>query len=693
MKKLVIPVLLLVFIVLSLTSTSQWQQATGLEGANLTSMVSVDSVLLAVSEYHGLYRKTDNSDWHFVNNVPYNTGVIMSAGNCAFALVGYNVYKSFDGGITWEDVPNITSPSSLAIIDTVLFFGSGRTNRSFDYGETYDTIQLPEKDSLFYSVTLADDNYLYVQQLSYYLEEKSKLYYSGDYGETWDSITTCGILETPGVEIRKIHYLGGTFWAQLSWGTAPPTMAKIDQSTNSWIGIPEYPYGSGCLDMVEYYGKVLINPQNHAVYYYNDSTSCIEQFADPQKVVNQFVIHDNRLFCATRQGASFLDTTGNYTDFNQGLNHRNITSISSYEDKVIIAANNEIFVSSDGSETFQKIPQGYGFQIIATDSVYYTLSAHDFRLSRDEGSTWETHTNWIRCPSGNSFTHFSITNKYYFLGTMEGLFRTTPVINNWQKLENGPFNPNFWVANVEAIGRSVIASEYFFAQSMYRSNNFGIEFSDFRSHCGLRKVNKSYYLLSDSIYISYDQAQTWEPVKLSNNTLAYCIDRKGDTLVIGGRDVYANSIVEMCNKQTGYWNWVDIKDDLPESQNNFQSINEIKIFDGTILVANPDYGLWYRDDILTGKGEVVLQADQEYIKLYPNPTSSNITFSCIISMDNLVNVEILNIRGQTVYNLSRLQQKGHMELSIDLEELESGMYFYVIYLNGKIRTGKFFIID
>lgn len=682
--------ILLLLSIISFYSFSQWQSATGLDGSNLTYMVSADGVLLAVSEDQGVFSKTASGNWHLCNT-SNRYRRLLSAGNCVFALNSIstnNPSRSFDGGITWEKLNNIESGNYMTAIDTVIFFGSGYRCRSFDYGDTYDTIQLPELVQGSYSRSFCDDMNFYVHQsndIGY-----NKLYFSTNYGDTWDTILTTGLFTNPYIDLEQINYLNGTFWAQRILGTSPGDLWMLDTLNNCWTSVSGTLPGFGFNDLFEYNSKVLCSVNNHPVLYFNYDNSSWVEFAEPQKVVNEFLVHDNQLFCATQQGAYSLDTNGNYTDFNQELNHRSITSISSYEDKILIAANNEIYSSSDGGSNFNRIENAYGHQIIATDSIYYTLSSHDFRVSRDEGITWESHPNWIRCPSGSSFTHLSITNKYYFLGTQKGLFRSLHGLVNWMKLENGPFYSDFWVYNVEATGRAVIAGEYFFAQKLYKSNNFGITFSDFDEFCRLRKVNQSLFLLKDTIFISHDQAQSWLAVPYEANQYGHCIDQKGDTLVVGGRDIYGNLVVNIIYESLNHW--IDLTDNLPSSFGDVNIINEIHIYDGRVLIANPHYGLWYRDDILTGKEDDGLSYDKiEWVNVYPNPVSNMATFSYVLPENSEVRINIYNQFGYIIDVINEYQLAGKNQTIWNGINFPSGLYLYQATI-GKTKTSGRFVI-
>ena len=402
---------------------AQWIESTGLEGANITSIASVDSVIFAVSENIGLYKKKNNNDWEKIYPDFNNFQKIEKAGSCLIASYGNwgaQPIKSFDGGNTWETITTIWD-NNFKIVDTVIFtpLSDGDLKRSFDYGISYDTISIPEIPEDYASFTCYGDKYLYVFMEDYVNTDDQLLYYSNDFGNSWLTLPTAGIPNSWIIE--EIFFLDNKYWAEIKGGTFPSELIMLEETASEWISVSgDNLTSNSIIDIYEYNNKVLISTYYEPVHYFDTLTNEWVEFGEPNKIVNQFTVSGDSLLCATQQGISFLDTSGTYSNINNGLNHRTISSISSNTNKVYAFANNELFVSTDGSATFDQVPGAYGFQIIATDTVLYTLNNFDLRISRDEGETWEVYDNWPTTYDNLGLTHLSIINNYYFLGTYKG---------------------------------------------------------------------------------------------------------------------------------------------------------------------------------------------------------------------------------------------------------------------------------
>lgn len=699
MKKLIVNIGLLVSIItfLPLTSYSQWEMSTGLDGGEITSMVSVDSMLFASTDYNGIYGKCNNCNWELAYSDKRYTKLI-NVGNCVIAYdhwYGNNPIRTFDYGETWHEVSTLDDPNNMWSIDTVLFSKNNYTYalRSLDYGDTHDTITFPIQD--INASLLCDDSLLF---LHYWVDEFHKLYVSSDLGLSWDSITTNGLFVNQEIGVNKLKFLNGTYWAQLNWamtGYAPKTVHMFDNNLNKWVDAStNLPSFSTHHDLFEFNGNILCSVGAFPVFKYDYEESSWVQFADASKTVNQFLQHNDELFCATNQGACSLDTVGFWTTYYTGLQHRNITSVDEQDGIIYVTANNELFYSENGGDNFVRNENAYGFQVITTDSVFYTISAHDYRMSWDEGDTWYSFSDSLEDQFDRGLTHLSISPNYYYLGTGRGLFRSPSASIEWTKVENGPFNSNFIVQNVEAIQHTVYVGEYLWAQKLYFSLNNGFSFNEFGDYKRLSKVDQSYYLLGDSIYYSDNLGFVWDTIAVipTGNSL-YCIDRKEDTIIIGGRDPYGNPIVKIAYAEGGYF--YDIIDNLPEAWGVYSTgISELKIVDGRIFVENPKHGLWYRDDILTGTIENPTSyfSNNTFINVYPNPLSLATTFEYTLEQTSSIQITIYNHIGEQVDLIQQNQSSGKQQITWNAEGLPSGIYYYRMQAGDQVASGKMVLV-
>ena len=683
----------LLLIITPLITLSQWEMASGLDGARIPSMVSIDSVLFAISKNRGVYSKSDTGNWElsYGNSTYYK---LAKAGGCVFIYSSdfTSVCKrSFDYGATWESVSSLYDINQIWSIDTVIFFllPSG-LKRSFDFGTSYDSIQFPVQNP--YITVLCDDSLLYSHIWDGY--ENHKIFYSDDFGDTWDSINSDGLFSQSYLIVKQLKYLNGTFWAQLMSLSAPYSSRHIftyNNDLSKWFEVTNnLPMGTSHNDLFGYNGNILCSINTYPVFEFNDEDSSWVQFADASKNVNHFLLHEEELYCATDQGACSLDTNGNWTTFYTGLQHRDISSIATHNGNIYVTANNELFYSEDVGSSFIRNENAYGFQIITTDTVFYMISPHEYRMSWDEGDTWNLYSDSI---GNRKLTHLSISPDYYYLGTSGGLFRSPSDSIAWEKVENGPFSSNFYVKNVEAIDTTVFAAELLYALRLYFSNDNGNSFSDYDEYCIFRKIDQSYYLFKDSIYYSDDLAQTWKFIPFIINYNGHCIDKKGDTLIIGG-DVNGSAMIEMTYDHGEHW--VDLIDDLPILQYVLFSviIKPLKIMDGRLFVGNPRHGLWYRDDIITSTFEKPISntADKFFIKVYPNPLSASSTIEYTLQHPSTVFISIYNQLGKQVDAINENQSSGKQQVIWNTQGLPSGIYYFTLQAGEQMASGKIVVV-
>ncbi|MFA7290474.1 MAG: T9SS type A sorting domain-containing protein [Melioribacteraceae bacterium] len=697
MKKHVVHLrlLVIVLIILSNSSFAQWNMASGLDGAEIPAMVSIDSMLFAISADRGVYSKSDTGNWESSLD-DKSLHKLCKAGSCLFAYSNYDhTARSYDCGATWEEVYTLNNPVEMFSIDTVIFYGySGNKKRSFDYGTTYDTVLPPTQDP-GYSY-LCDDSLLYAEIYDGY--ETHKLFYSSDYGNTWDSLPTTGLFSQPEVWVQKLQYLNGTFWLQFSpiiTGYTGSSLCIYNPNLKIWFNVTNnLPNFTTIKTLFEYYGNIFCSIDGYPVFRFNYADSSWVQFADGTKNVNQFLLHQDELYCATDQGACSLDTNGTWTTFNIGLNHRDISSIDTYGGNIYVTANNELFYSEDKGEHFIRKENAYGFQIITTDSVFYLVSAHEYSMSWDQGSTWHSFSENLEDTFNRELIHLSIAPDYYYIGSWRGLYRSPTDSIVWTKVEGGPIDPDFIVGNVEAIENTVMVGEYLYAQRMYFSDDNGNTFTDYDEFGTLVKNEQSYYLLKDSIFYSDDLVQSWQSMPVNINWFhGQCIDRKGDTLILGGDSNY-NPIIRMTWDQGE--SWIDLIDDLSvlQSWSGQTSVKQLKIVDGRILVGNPRYGLWFRDDILTGANEnpVSDETDNISVNVYPNPFSTTTTLEYTLPHASKLEIKFYNHLGKQVDYTNANQSEGKQRVIWKPEKLPSGVYTFTLKTSENTASGQLVLV-
>ncbi len=88
-------------------------------------------------------------------------------------------------------------------------------------------------------------------------------------------------------------------------------------------------------------------------------------------------------------------------------------------------------------------------------------------------------------------------------------------------------------------------------------------------------------------------------------------------------------------------------------------------------------------------------ADQEvqHLSVYPNPSSSAITFCYALDEPSQVTLQIYNLYGQQMdYLINEYQQKGNHHFSWNVAGLPSGIYFYRLSTGKQSSTGKMTVV-
>ena len=389
-----------------------------------------------------------------------------------------------------------------------------------------------------------------------------------------------------------------------------------------------------------------------------------------------------------------LDTNGNWTNYYAGMQGRDISSVSVYNERIFVTANNELFYSDDGGDNFTRDENIFGTQIICTDSVFYLISAREFNMSFDEGATWQSYSDSLDGMFNPILRHLSISHDYFFLGSyFGGLYRSNADSIAWENIHSGYLYSTANIENVEAIDNSVIAGVYYWSNVLFLSNDYGNNFTDFDQYYNFAKLGQTYFLFKDSIYYSGDNGQSWNGIPFVENNSGCCIAKKGDTLIVGGQYNYYESALLMTTDEGQ--NWVDLKDDLPGSVNiGMHEIKNIAIKGNRLFVGNPAYGLWYRDDIITGSpdNQSKINTDKSILKIYPNPVANNCMLSIYLDQPSIVNISIYNSHGKKIKNTETRLYKGKHEISQDFSEYIPGVYYISLRSDNQYRSGKIIVI-
>ncbi len=74
--------------------------------------------------------------------------------------------------------------------------------------------------------------------------------------------------------------------------------------------------------------------------------------------------------------------------------------------------------------------------------------------------------------------------------------------------------------------------------------------------------------------------------------------------------------------------------------------------------------------------------------IFPNPVQSNATIEFNLDQNSMVNLDIVNLLGQTLMSNTINAKAGNNTFNIDVDKLTNGIYFANLSVNGKVKTVK-----
>ena len=80
------------------------------------------------------------------------------------------------------------------------------------------------------------------------------------------------------------------------------------------------------------------------------------------------------------------------------------------------------------------------------------------------------------------------------------------------------------------------------------------------------------------------------------------------------------------------------------------------------------------------------------LKIYPNPSNSNTNISIYLSEKERISIELYNIQGQKIYNISQdVKEQGLHKFNLDCNNFRPGVYFIVYKTEKSAFTEKLII--
>ncbi len=609
-----------------------WVQKCG--PAGITDLLTIDTVLFGQGPMLPIFRSFDKGEtWHILE--PYFTGYVRATPTALFGLYGYYIWRSFDYGDTWEDITENTGVQTnnlsgvLTWDDLILldYLYDSILIKSTDDGQSWDELPV---------AGLPMGGYFYL----------NRVFSRPD--EIWLS-TTKGVF---------IHYENSAYWIPVDTLTVDTRGSFYEFHDTLYLGTPK-----GCY--------IFNSPDSSWIEVINGLENS-EAFS--------FTNWYDTLYCSSFPGLYKLNASINWVPWNNGLSMRNINHIYSFYDDVwAITTEDIVYRSSDYGETFEKVDSGivnHSHQMIMTDSLYYMATDIGFFISVDSGHTWLNYNEGL-----DTLVIRDIENndQYYFAGTPSGLYRSPPFPIYWNPVNNALGSVS--ISNF-SVNDSIVICTAVFGQnnsSMVRSSDYGENFQalciDWDCATFSTIYTEPYFYCmdwTDSIYYSPYDGLNWKEIPFNDPVFqGGHFTGNESCFLLGG---YKMGMVPYDNflkitYDLGF-NWIDITPGLPHTTYS-PKINSLIINDSRIFTAPRYNGLWYRDDLLVKTPEFN-KTYQNSIEIWPNPFHDHLTVEFQNKISSKMKLVLFDLLGRIVYQ-TELVTDGRKVFINDIN-IRSGIY-------------------
>ena len=676
----------------------------------------------------------------------------VNAGGGSLAYDGNGMFKSDDGGLTWESrgLPDVGSISKV-LIDPVneqtIFVGAmgplfKKNNqrgvyRSTNDGQDWEQVLLVSDSTGIIDMSIHPNNGNIIYAASWerirrpnnrqYGGETSRIYRSQDGGDTWEELTN-GLPSDPNDKGRisidisqsnpevlyafytdKIGNVEGTF--------------KTTDGGDSWVEVNSISNGTS---YHWWFGGVFVDPTDENIVYNSGfvmektldggttwgstfSNVHVDQHAvafNTQVPGEVLIGNDGGLYKSSTNGDTYQkDNTLPITQF-----YRFYVDPQN-ENKVYGGTqdNNTIRTTSAGIDDWQPIFGGDGFQpLVQSDNtnIIYALSQRgNLGKSINDGVSFNGALNGIPSSDVNNWdtaiTFDPADSQTLYYGTQR-IYKTTNGAGNWgvisPDLSNGPHSGNLAYGTVTSIDVSPLDSNLIYAGTddgnVWVTQDSGTNWtlvSDTLPNLWVTKVLASSSDVSQ-VYVTYsgyrygeehghvfkseDYGTTWNDI--SNNLPDIPVN---DILKDNYGNLFLGTDIGVLASADEGENWEPLGVNMPSVVVNDLHIHENSEYLYVATYGRSSYKLDISNNILSTSSTTLASA----ITLYPNPASDYVNLSFMEAGEDY-KIEIYDALGKKVL------QKNNISSSSDgriyLNGISAGIYYVNIYSDTNQTTKK-----
>ncbi|MDA3884541.1 MAG: T9SS type A sorting domain-containing protein [Candidatus Delongbacteria bacterium] len=372
------------------------------------------------------------------------------------------------------------------------------------------------------------------------------------------------------------------------------------------------------------------------------------------------------------------------------------------QDEIYISTDSSIFVSKDYGNTWDSIPDPPSanrfFRLRYIDETGNYLIA-----SNPREELYITHKNTINWDLLGT-TDRALQDIFYKLNDClfalhwGGISKSNEDWTKWTKVLDTTNNEEFNAFVIDSTGTvftGSINSMPSTESGIYRSFDGGVTWELYPEKYGIMALdidseNRIFAADFYEVLRSTDNGDTWQSLQ-SLSAYPLCIHiNSADEIYIGASDDWAFAGVAFSEDHGVTWNVIN-EGFVTSGEFYTGDINDMaECPDGYIYLATGG-GVYRSVNSTTGIGSNEqftidnLQLEQNY----PNPFNNETNISFSISEISEVKLSVYNIKGEFVKDVfnERLNKGSHNYL-FKADDLNSGVYFYQLMVNGKIAETK-----
>lgn len=697
-----LPLYLIFILTISLEVNAQWVQTNGPYGGVSCMVSSPDGILYAGTYGAGIFMSNNDGDaWTPMNNGLTNLNVndlaIDSTGNLYASVVRKGVFKFSKATNSWSQIVigiGNWSVSSIHVSSKGYIFagtilstgddnddqgGGGEVYRSTDGGMTWE-FQTGIGGNIIEGVMISSNSIGEV-----FVASSGGLIKSSDDGETWTSLhgASLHVLYIDNDDRIFIGYSavseGGLYRSEddgITW------TQELDEVILSIDGNDNNELYAGTSN-----NGVLLSSDN------GDTWVPIHNNQISLKVI-ELLIHDDRfLFTSNYNGLYRTSDNGlNWEEKNTGIVSSRINRLDVTEAGHIFAVSTDysslddnIFRSTDQGLSWEKIsntlPNMWVQSMTLGNNGLVMITGHDYNSGKlfrslDNGETWSELLN--------GFTVFhtvgvvqNSSGDLFVATDGDGVLKSSDNGETWSNVSFGLNCTDLSSIIIDLEGNLLVGTSCY-ESGIYKSSDDGATWTPSGSPFNeasirLLKINSEgvLFAVNNSIHRSVNNGLSWENIsEYSSYGTVFEIETglNGNVLISTFEGVFQSND----NGDT----WSEINDGLLSNDSRSVAVAP----DGTIYTSIWGNGVWKNNTIITSIPDL---ANLKGFSVYPNPAKSEITISYPTLGKTTANVYTVN--GTLVKSVLL----NNSQTRVSLDNLSKGMY--IITLTGHDKAQKLLI--